>query len=92
MTDPHDLLLHVDGPESFLAFTRALIADRLAADDAPVSPFGEQGGWANSTIAQFLEAAVAWAQDSRFGQSQGLQDANPWRLFGTFLYCGKIYE
>jgi hypothetical protein len=34
----------------------------------------------------------AYARDSRFGESQGLDIANPWRVFATFLYCGKIYE
>jgi len=48
--------------------------------------------WENTTIESFLEAAAAWARDSQFGQTQGLKTANPWRVFATFLYCGKIYE
>ena len=30
--------------------------------------------------------------DSQFGQTQGPGTTNPWRVFATFLYCGKIYE
>ena len=46
----------------------------------------------NTTIESFLESAAAWARDSQFGQTQGLGTANPWRMFATFLDCGKIYE
>jgi hypothetical protein len=91
--DVHALLLAVDGPESFLVFVRGLIADRKWAENLPdTSPWTSRGGWENDTIAEFLGAAVAWAHDSRFGESQGLQGVSPWRVFATFLYCGKIYE
>ena len=43
-------------------------------------------------IAEALEAAQAWAEDSNFGESQGLKEASPWKKFAVFLYCGKIYE
>jgi hypothetical protein len=46
----------------------------------------------NHTIADFLDAAVSWAEDSSFGAQQGLIDAAPWKRFAVFLYCGKIYE
>ena len=50
-------------------------------------------GWQNLTIEDFLEAALAWAEASNFGRSQGVDDsANPWRRLAIFLYCGKIYE
>jgi hypothetical protein len=92
-----DLLERVDGPDSFLEFARELIADRewaVAAEArTPSSPYGpDAGGWENPTIEGFLEAAVAWATDSRFGESHGLADANPWRLFAQFLAAGKVYE
>jgi hypothetical protein len=97
VTNVHEILERVDSRESFLEFVRALAADRVAsvAEEAvsPSSGSGpEAGGWENTTIEAFLEAAVAWAEDSRFGESQGLQSANPWQMFAVFLYCGKIYE
>ena len=97
MTELHQILERVESPISFLEFARALVADRaasVAAESAnPSSPYGpDAGGWENTTIEAYLEAAVAWAEDSSFGVSQGLQGANPWRVFATFLYCGKIYE
>ena len=76
-----DQLEAVNDRESFLAFVRALIADRRVGQ-----------GWENDSIEHFLEAATAWADDSEFGDRQGLKDASPWKRFATFLYCGKIYE
>jgi hypothetical protein len=85
----------VNDEESFLAFVKALEADRrLAAaleKEAPV-PYGSHRGWENATIEQFLEAATSWAEDTRFGRSQRLEGVSPWRQFAVFLYCGKIYE
>lgn len=83
--DLHDLLDQVDDGQTFLRFARALAEDRAAA-----SPEGTD--WQNDTIESFLECAVAWAEASDFGISQGLVASNPWRQFAVFLYCGKIYE
>lgn len=52
------------------------------------SPTAEE----NVAIEHFLEAAVAWAEDSNFGLNQGLAASNPWHRFAAFLYAGKIYE
>jgi len=100
-----DLLDCVCDQHSFLEFAKALIADRedeVAKErEKPSSPYGPgANGWENSTIEDFLEAAVAWAEDSEFGQMQwtpegmakGLQEDNPWRRFANFLYAGKFYE
>ena len=67
--------------DSFLAFVRALVADRQTGQ-----------GWESDSIEQFLDAAAAWAEDSQFGDSQGLKEASPWKRFAVFLYCGKVYE
>jgi predicted Ser/Thr protein kinase len=82
--------------ESFLVFVKALIADR--EDEVkkekvnPSSPWGASAnGWENGTIERYLDAAVAWAEDSR-GQPLGLPIEPSWKAFATFLYCGKIYE
>ena len=83
--------------DSFLSFVGWLIADRRTEIEKeranPSSPYGPGAqGWENTTIESFLEAAVAWAKDSDFGDRQGLSDENLWQRFATFLYCGKIYE
>ena len=89
----HELLEAVDGPESFLEFVRKLRTDKVEEVDQPTDAFGRGvNGWENHTIEAFLEAAIAWAEDSHFGVTQGLKDASTWRKFATFLYCGKIYE
>ena len=71
MTDPFDLLEQVTDRESFLAFVRALAADRedeVAKEQVqPSSPYGPgANGWENATIEAFLEAALAWAHDFFF--------------------------
>src|SRR5580698_8911246 len=81
---------------SFLDFVRALEADRrLAAKLEAQEPHGNGAprGWQNATIEQFLEGAVAWADDSDFGRRQTLAaDVSPWRRLAVFLHAGKIYE
>jgi hypothetical protein len=81
---------------SFLDFVRALEADRrLAAKLGEQEPHGYavHRGWQNATIERFLEAAVAWADDSEFGRRQALgADVSPWRRLAVFLHAGKIYE
>jgi hypothetical protein len=79
---------------SFLAFVAALAADRRASAAAEQgtqsSPYGtDAGGWNNVTIEDFLEAALAWAQSTGMGASQGEPS---WQAFAAFLYCGKSYE
>jgi hypothetical protein len=87
----HDYLEAVVDESSFLAFVDVLARDRRESEDPDRS--GEsQNAWENTSIADFLEAGHAWAQDSAFGRSQGLADASPWKKFAVFLYCGKIYE
>lgn len=87
----------VSDQASFFAFVRALIADRCAAvvseRENPRSPYGpDAGGWESTSIEGFLEAALAWAEDSEMGTTQGLPHEPSWRTFAAFLYCGKIYE
>lgn len=81
----HDLLDQVNDNQTFLRFARALMADSAAASS-------DDRGWQNNTIEGFLESAIAWAEASDFGISQGLQPSNSWQQFAVFLYCGKIYE
>ncbi|TAG04096.1 MAG: hypothetical protein EAZ43_05120 [Betaproteobacteria bacterium] len=93
----HEQIEQVTDEQSFLSFARALMLDRVAAVEAEAkvgsSPYGpDAGGWENISIEDFLESAVAWADDSNFGAKQGLESTNPWKKFAVFLYCGKIYE
>ena len=95
--DTSALLSSVADQSSFLAFARALKADRERAAQKEKGLAGssvehEVETWRNATIEAFLGAAIAWAEDSRFGASQGLKHDNPWRKFAVFLQCGKMYE
>jgi hypothetical protein len=91
------LLDQVTDRASFFAFVSALIADReeevALEKHTPSSPYGPGAkGWENATIEQFLDAALAWAQSTNMGQTQGLPEEPSWKAFAVFLYCGKVYE
>lgn len=93
----HEQIETVTDARSFLAFVRTLRLDRVtsvaAAANAGASAVGpDAGGWKNTSIESFLEAAIAWADDTDFGVNQGLTAEDPWKRFAVFLYCGKIYE
>lgn len=82
---------------SFVAFVRALVADRRDAvareAHAPSSPYGpDANGWENTSIEAFLGAALSWAEDTQVGRSHGLGGAPSWRTFALFLSAGKGYE
>ncbi|MXV05667.1 MULTISPECIES: DUF7660 family protein [unclassified Xanthomonas] len=87
-----DALLSVEGKASFMRFVALLIAERSAVDSQTPSSDGFQGAWANHSIADFLGAANAWAEDSEFGARPGPKPTNVWRLFATFLFAGRSYE
>ncbi|PKM20845.1 MAG: hypothetical protein CVV11_05005 [Gammaproteobacteria bacterium HGW-Gammaproteobacteria-15] len=91
------LLDRVSDEESFLRFVRALQADRQDEVEKkmrnPSSSYSSgANGWENGSIESFLDAAIAWAEDSNFGDSQNLSGASVWKKVATFLYCGKTYE
>ena len=93
MASLNELLEHVDGPNSFIEFVRALSVERRSESRQPVDACGRSAsGWENHTIEDFLDAAVAWAEDSEMGVSQGIDESNVWHRCAVFLYCGKIYE
>lgn len=92
-----DVLEKVKDRDSFFKFVEALIKDREAAKnqerEKPSNPYGpDAGGWENVEIETYLEAALAWAETTRMGASQGLPEAPTWMSLATFLYMGKIYE
>ncbi|WP_348944289.1 hypothetical protein ABHF33_12660 [Chitinibacter sp. FCG-7] len=93
--DVSELLDQVTDSETFLAFVRALAADRtesVTKEKSSCSYAPDPNGWENTNIDSFLEGAISWAEASNFGVKQGLSESNPWRQFAVFLYCGKIYE
>lgn len=96
MKELHELLDDVNDKTSFLSFAKALVEDRKPHEGKSVDEVGFVADWANNNIWEFLEGAVAWAEDSDFGKRQdsNLEDnpGNPWKQFAEFLYCGKIYE
>ena len=95
--DAFDLLENVVDRESFLAFVRALIADRRhdvrQRTERPIDAAGPgPNGWENDTIEDYLESAVACAEDSAGKPVHGPPQSPSWREFAEFLYGGKIYE
>jgi hypothetical protein len=85
-------LASVEDEASFLLFVEQLRTDRANSENEPLTLDGFQGKWANQTIAEFLEAATAWAEDSGFGARPGPKPLNPWQQFAHFLLAGRIYE
>ena len=91
-----DYLNRVEDQKSFIEFAKALQADKEDENrkekKKPSNPYGHGwNGWENTTIDGFLESAIAWAEDSEFGDRIEKTD-NLWKKFALFLYGGKIYE
>lgn len=91
-----DYLDRVEDQESFLVFAKALMADkedeRHKEKAEKLNPYSHGwNGWENNTIEGYLESAIAWAEDSDFGNNIEKSE-NPWKKFALFLYGGKIYE
>lgn len=84
MNNLTDLLEQVKDQNTFLNFVAALKKDR-EQENTKVT-------WQNDTIEQYLEAALAWAHDSKMAENLDIEITNLWRLFAEFLYAGKIYE
>ncbi len=87
---------------TFLQFIKALAEDRRNAvkqeKAKPSSPFGpDAGGWENTTIEDYLEAGVSWAEDSDFGRRMAfkeleLNNVSPWKRIAAFMMAARIYE
>ena len=93
MSDITDKLDAVTDAASFLTFVTALQADRQQQEAKNGEQTNAENDWANNSIANFLEGALSWAEDTDFGTTQDDEIANnPWQQFAVFLYCGKIYE
>ena len=94
------LLENVQDLQSFIRFIDGLRRDAEDADRKealkPAGPYSGWNGWENGSIANFLEAAVAWAttwtDDSRVGDPARLAADNPWKAAARIIYAGKYYE
>ena len=91
-----EYLTRVEDQKSFLVFARAMLADQREWNQtermSESSPYGlGREEWVNASVDGFLESAIAWAEDSDFGNNIEPID-NPWKQFALFLYGGKIYE
>ena len=94
--DLDEMLEAVVDRDSFLAFVKALVADRrdgvAKEKENPSSPWvAGANGWEHGTIERYLDAAVAWMEDSR-GTAWELPSEPLWKSFAAFLYHGKSYE
>jgi len=80
----------------FLRFAMALLADWQDEQEKlktiAKAKYGGPGpnGWQNGTIGAFLDAMIAWAEDS---DHTGRYDEAPnWSLFARMLLAGSRYE
>ncbi len=98
--DLRRLLDAVNDRTTFLAFVRALAEDRRAEIEleraSPSSPYGSGAkGWENTSIEQFLEAGLSWAEDVLGTNDERVHrfpESPSWKTFAGFLYAAKIYE
>jgi len=80
--------------DSFMQFINWLCEDRREAEDierADVERYrwGGANGWQNSSIASFLDSAIAGTEAQR---DWGGDTGPSWKDLAVFLYLGKIYE
>jgi len=80
--DLNKILEKVSDEASFLEFAKALHLDNKNKKN--------RREWENNTIADFLESATAYFEDTNFMEKQ--VGKNPWKKFALFLYAGKFYE
>ena len=92
MSELHALLEQVTDEHTFKVFARALVEEREAFERSEPSVDGVCGPWANNDISGFLEAGIAWADDSDFGAGLQPPISNQWAKFATFLWAGRSYE
>lgn len=94
-------LLHaVEDRTTFLAFVRALAADRRAEIEleraSPSSLYGPGAmGWENTSIDRFLDAGVSWAEDVLGTNDERVRqfpESPSWKTFADFLYAARGYE
>ena len=89
---PEELIEEVQDRATFVAFLSALERDFVIGDNENGEEQYTYGlnpnttGWYSGTIDAWIEASVAYAQDTE------TQDSNPWRECAWILLGGKSYE
>ena len=97
MEDPvFGRLRSVKDADSFIAFLDALRHDspdpgQVAQTDGLDAYMTGVSGWMNTSIPDFLEAAIAGARDNHIG-TDAQTAAQAWRAAAEIIYLGKIYE
>ena len=99
MDELYQALELVCDEETFLQFLLALRDDRersIAKELlSPSSPYGpDAGGWENTTIERYLNAAVTWANASKNGLPLAgySPPSNAWRRCADILCAAIVYE
>lgn len=96
----HELVENVCDRGTFIAFVRALAADRKdevrKEELSPSNPLGPgANGRQDTTTEAFLEASAAWAEavsEQDDERRAWFPEAPSWQAFARFLYAGMIYE
>jgi hypothetical protein len=91
-----EALEKVKDRESFVSFVQALVKEReqaeaLEKENPEYYRWGAPLGWQNSSISDYLSAALACVEDSET-LGEHISQEPSWRAFAEFLYMGKIYE
>jgi hypothetical protein len=91
---PEQLLQKVRDRETFVAFVRALAAEREEAEkiekDNPQAYMVDGAhNWKNADIASYLYAALDYFEEKPLHRPAREPS---WHMFAAFLYCGKIIE
>ena len=88
------LLQNVRDRETFVAFVRALAAEReeaekLEKENPQAYMVDGAHNWKNADIASYLYAALDYFEEKPLHRPE----CEPsWHMFAAFLYCGKIIE
>jgi hypothetical protein len=91
---PEQLLQKVRDSETFVAFVRALAAEReeaekLEKENPQAYMVDGAHNWKNADIASYLYAALDYFEEKPLHRPEREPS---WQMFATFLYCGKIIE
>ena len=91
LPDLEQAVQQVNSKESFLEFVSLLGADwersQAIEKTTPSLPYTANAlGWENPRLGPFLDALVAWGEDSQIPSEPS------WRSFAEMLLAAKIYE
>lgn len=80
--------------DEFIAFLKAFRKDLNTELQKPQHPYGNNSGWANIKLEDFLEGMEACISDNAQleGQLEEFENANCWAVLADALIMGQIYE